>query len=75
MDVPKMELFPHGNLIPVVTSIMILGFRIEASGQNTETVKALEKSVHETARLISMVARKITEWRRIFYSCYYKRSF
>ncbi|KAG0439853.1 hypothetical protein HPB47_016502 [Ixodes persulcatus] len=43
---------------PIVRSIRVLGLRIQANGHNTETVLALEKSVHQTTRLISRIANR-----------------
>lgn len=56
---PDIQLFTcGGQRIPTVSSIRVLGLRIQANGHNSETILALEKSVHQTTRLISRIANR-----------------
>ncbi|KAG0425388.1 hypothetical protein HPB47_027446 [Ixodes persulcatus] len=56
---PNVTLFAGGTQrIPIVRSIQFLVLRIRATEHNTETALALEKSVHQTTRLVSRIANR-----------------
>lgn len=56
---PDIQLLAGGKQrIPTVNSIRVLGLIIQSNGHNIDTIRALEKSVHQTIRLISHIANR-----------------
>lgn len=52
----SIELYLQGRLIPAVKSIKVLGLRIQADGNNSETIASLKATTYQITRLISRIA-------------------
>lgn len=55
---PQITLRSNGQDIAIVSSIRILGLRIQANGNYNEVIRALNSHVHQTTRLVSRISNR-----------------